>query len=639
VDIPTLINPSAFDPAPNLLLRNLGGNRFADMATAAAVANAAGRSLGAMFCDLSGDGLPDIYVANDVSDNALYVNNGDGTFSDLTNDALVGDYRGAMGLSAGDFDGDLDLDFFVTHWVAQENGLYVNHTAKSEAEAPAATRRAAPLYMDAADRFGLGHVALDRVGWATRFVDFDSDGRLDIFVVNGSTIPVEGNTHDLVPMATQIFWNAGGKRGFFEYGTTAGPFFGQKHVGRGGATFDYDNDGDEDLLLLLHGSGPRLLRNDTQGQAKLRLRLRQRTGNTFALGARITAEIPGAGGSTTLLRVTGAQGSYLSQHAVGETAFGLAAASAVERLTVQWPDGSTDSAGPFPADSIVTWFKGEAPTFAPLAESRQPRDTKPETADEQRAFYKIHGRAKRARIAGNLSQAAQLYDQALAMWPTHADSLYYRGSCLLELGQEAPALATFNQLVEAHPDSSRGFMRMGLIHLARHIAAAASPESSLAQAEAAFNRCHTINSEESRPILQLGIVAMLQGELDLAADRLARAAMQNPRDPQAPYFAGRVAYLSGDQAAAQTHLDTARALLTGPATDASVSSEGNTKTGQPLVSTSISTDTTLLSRWRTLATRPARAAAEYRYGIAPHGEVPLRELPHQPPTTAPPGAR
>lgn len=610
IDIPTLLNPSAFEPAPNLLLHNSGDNHFEDRAAAAGVANAAGRSLGAMFCDLSGDGLPDIYVANDVSDNALFVNGGDGTFRDRTNDALVGDYRGAMGLTAGDFDGDLDLDFFVTHWVAQENGLYVNHTP------PDTERGGVPLYMDAADRFGLGHVALDRVGWATRFIDFDADGRLDIFVVNGSTIPVEGNTVELVPMATQIFWNAGAKRGFFEYGATAGPFFAEKHVGRGGATFDYDSDGDEDLLLLLHGDGPRLLRNDTPSGKALRLRLRQRTGNTFAIGASIRAELA----TTTLLRVTDAQGSYLSQHAAGETAFGLGQATSVERLTITWPDGFQEQAGPFPANSLITWYKGEEPRVAPLARALPAH--KPETADEQRAFYKLHGQAKRARIADRLATARDLYQQALALWPSHADSLYYLASCQAELGAQDAALATFKRLTTAHPDSSRGFMGSGLIHLERHVSALeasasrtetqASPAPHLDAAEAAFNRCHRINSEESRPILQLGIVSMLRADLPLAADRLSRAAMQNPRDPQAPYFAGRVAYLAGDLTKAQTHLDQAHSLLAGPAADASVSSEGNTRTGKPLVSQATPAGETLLTRWRSLPARPAAAQDEYR---------------------------
>ncbi|MAF66981.1 MAG: hypothetical protein CMJ84_15160 [Planctomycetes bacterium] len=599
VDIPMLLNPSVFEPAPNLLLRNLGGNRFEDVAEAAGVADPGGRGLGAMFCDLNADGLPDLYVANDVSDNALFLNEGDGTFGDRTNDALVGDYRGAMGLAAGDFDEDGDLDFLVTHWIAQENGLYVNHT-------PADTARGgAPLFMDSADRFGLGHVALDRVGWATGFVDFDLDGRLDLFVVNGSTIPVEGRAHELAPMASQMFWNAGAKRGFFEFGRTAGTFFGEEHVGRGGAVFDYDGDGDEDLLVLLYGEGVRLLRNDTPTGGSVRLRLRQAEGNRFALGTRITAEV----GGRTLVRMSDTQGSYLSQHAVGETTIGLGGAREVERVTLRWPDGSSGEAGPFSAGSVVTWVKG-APALvdrrgaAPAGEEREAL-----TVPEQRVFYDLQRRARRARVEARDEDAVRLYREALAMWPDHADSLYYLGSCLLELGDEPAALEVFGRLTAARPDSSRGFMRIGTIRLPGGDAGL----DDLALAQQAFERSHRINGEESLPVLQLGLVALLRGELERAADLLARASVGNPRDPQAPYFGGRAAWLAGDRARAQALLEEAHATATGGERDASVSSEGDTAGGEPLVARPAARGAGALERWRGLTEREPLAEVEYAW--------------------------
>ncbi|PIV74508.1 MAG: hypothetical protein COW56_04830, partial [Rhodocyclales bacterium CG17_big_fil_post_rev_8_21_14_2_50_68_7] len=85
----------------------------------AGVAGENGRSLAAVWADLDEDGWPDIYVANDVSDNVLYKNKGDGTFDEISHQALVADYRGAMGIAVGDWDGDSDYDMFITHWVAQ----------------------------------------------------------------------------------------------------------------------------------------------------------------------------------------------------------------------------------------------------------------------------------------------------------------------------------------------------------------------------------------------------------------------------------------------------------------------------------------------------------------------------------------
>ncbi|MEE8468677.1 MAG: VCBS repeat-containing protein, partial [Planctomycetota bacterium] len=202
LEIPAALNPSVFDPAPNVLLRGLGDGTFEDITERAGVGNPDGRSLGAVFTDLDDDGWPDIYVANDVSDNALFLNRGDGTFVDRTNEAMVGDYRGAMGLAVADFDGDLDLDLFITHWLAQENALYAVRLPADDAGASGDAGVGAPqtpLYLDVANRFGLGFPGLRYVGWGTRLVDLDNDGALDLFVVNGSTVPVTNDPTRLVP--------------------------------------------------------------------------------------------------------------------------------------------------------------------------------------------------------------------------------------------------------------------------------------------------------------------------------------------------------------------------------------------------------------------------------------------------------
>jgi len=184
VEIPASLNPSSFPPHRNLLWHNNGNGTFSEMAEAAGVLGDRGRSLGAVWADFDEDGWPDLYVANDVSDNALYRNLGDGTFTDVSHRAAVADYRGAMGLALGDWDGDEDLDLFITHWIAQENALFSNLAADLTATPgePNSLR-----FVDQADRRGLGHVALDFIGWGTSFFDYDKDRRLDLFVANGST--------------------------------------------------------------------------------------------------------------------------------------------------------------------------------------------------------------------------------------------------------------------------------------------------------------------------------------------------------------------------------------------------------------------------------------------------------------------
>jgi len=606
-EIPAPINPSVFPPAPNLLYVNRGDGTFDERAEEAGVRDARGRGLGACFADLTGDGRLDLYVANDVSDNAFYVNRGDGTFEDVAARALVGDYRGAMGLAVGDFDADLDPDLFITHWVAQENALYENmaDTAGPGEEAPV-------LFMDVADRHGLGQVALPMVGWATGFTDVDLDGRLDLLVVNGSTIPRDDDPTRLAPQPMQLFWNAGatgdGARGYFELGAHAGEVFGRELVGRGGALLDLERDGDEDVIVVAHGGDALLLRNDTPPRGHtLTVRLRQPAGNTFAVGARVVVE---AGGRRRV-RWTGTQGSYLSQHAVGELVVGLGEAERVERLEVTWPDGQTDRVRDVGADRLVTWVRGSPPDVAWLtgrvAAWRASARTPPADPSERRRFHELQGRAAHARIAGEPARAAALYAEALALWPGHEDCLYYRANCALEQGDETGALEGFERLVSVHPSSSKGWMQIGRL---RQPGGQARLDD-LDAAHAAFERAHEINGEQSGPVLHLGLVALLAGELETADAWLADAAALNTADVAARYYRGYVAWRRGRPDAAAARLAEAREALDARHGGGSVSSEGDTATGRALVATRRGGGHPGLARWRTLADRDLDADAEY----------------------------
>ncbi|MBI5431631.1 MAG: VCBS repeat-containing protein [Planctomycetes bacterium] len=597
LSVPARLNPSTFAPERNLLLHNLGG-RFEECAERASVADREGRSLGAVFADLSGDGWLDLYVANDVSASVLFVNRRDGTFEDRSNDAMVSEYRGAMGLAVGDFDGDLDPDFTITHWLGQENALFVNHSRPPTDAQPFGQ----PMFLDSADRFGLGAATLRDVGWATRFFDFDNDGHRDLFVVNGSTLPLADAPTRLAPQKSGLFWNGGGERGFFSLGTAAGEFFGEEHVGRGGATFDYDLDGDEDLLITVHGDRPRLLRNDGgDARGSVLLRLRQPAGNRFALGSVVRVE---AGGRTSR-DWTDTQGSYLSQHAVGEVAFGLGAATSAERIAVTWPDGVEEELRDVPAGSLVEWERGSAPRVEPLF--GRARRAEPKTADAKRRFFALLDNASKQRLADDFETALASYARALELWPGHADGLYYSGHCLSELGRDAESLATFERMARIHPGESRAWMQIGVAHLAR---APADP-SVLEIAERAFERAHRINGEESLPVVRLGVVALLRGELDRADDLLARAAVLNAQSVEARYFQGRSAWLRGDGATAAKRLTEARELAGKVASAAQAKlDEGGTHSGKALTARARRAES-ILWRWQTVLARDGDPEREY----------------------------
>jgi len=347
--IPAALNPSTYKPQANLFFVNNGDGTFSEKAQWAGVDNPSGRSLSAAWCDFDEDGWPDLYVANDISDNVLYHNNGDGTFQDISHEAWVADYRGAMGLAVGDWDGDADMDIFVTHWIAQENALYNNlHTEYAEADIQAGS----PMnFTDIADQKGVGQIALDYIGWGTALCDFDNDGFLDLIISNGSTFQVEDNPKLLIPMQLQILWNKNPQQGYFDVSSVSGSAFEDKIVGRGLAVGDYDNDGDADVFVVVNGGRALLLQNTAPTENHwLKLLLRGVESNRFALGARIKVY----SGGRVYLREVGSGSSYLSQNAVGEVLVGLGSAVRYDSLKVIWPGGRQQSLPGGSADRLVT---------------------------------------------------------------------------------------------------------------------------------------------------------------------------------------------------------------------------------------------------------------------------------------------
>ncbi|MDX1672700.1 MAG: CRTAC1 family protein [Balneolaceae bacterium] len=330
---PPSINPSSFRPERNLLFLNDGSGGFSEVAEVAGVANTGGRSLSAAWCDFDGDSWPDLYVANDVSDNVFYHNRGDGTFEDISHAARVADYRGAMGIAVGDWNRDRKIDLFITHWIAQENALYSNISKIDE-------RNGKPPYgltyfTDESARFGLGQSSLDYVGWATSFFDYDLDGRLDIFIVNGSTLQDPDSSTSLVGMNDQLYWNAGNDEGFFDVSSMSGSYFSREYVGRGAAIGDYDNDGDLDIFVVNHNGPGVLLRNtQTRDRHWLKVELRGNKSNSDAVGTRLELIV----GSTVWIKQVGSQSSYLSQNSLIQH-FGLGDHASVDTLKIWWPSG------------------------------------------------------------------------------------------------------------------------------------------------------------------------------------------------------------------------------------------------------------------------------------------------------------
>ncbi len=337
MQVPYTLNPSSFPPLANLYFRNRGDGTFEggeELAKSMGIDNPRGRSLSVVFADLDRDGMADLYVANDVSDNALYRGvvgpEGARGFQDWSYQSATADYRGAMGIAVGDTEGDGDDDLFITHWLAQENAHYRNLAVDPKRKAPVL------MFTDDADRVGLGAVALDFVGWGTDYVDFDLDGRADLFVANGSTIEDPQERTRLVPQRPLVFWNAGEPRGFFETGTSWDGDLARPRGLRGAAAADLDRDGDADLVLGALEGRPAVLVNDGPPRSRsLTVRLRAPAPNTFAIGARVTVTC----GEFTLSRELRSAPSYLSA-GPPELLFGLGSALGPATVEVRWPDGA-----------------------------------------------------------------------------------------------------------------------------------------------------------------------------------------------------------------------------------------------------------------------------------------------------------
>ncbi|HEV2493310.1 MAG TPA: CRTAC1 family protein [Terriglobia bacterium] len=344
--VPYMLNPSSFQPERNLLFHNNGDGTFTEVAKQAGVDDSTGRSLSAAWADFDGDGWPDLYVANDISENKLYLNLHNGRFKDVSNQAWVNEYRGSMGLAVGDWDRDGDLDIFITHWIAQQYALFSNLRFNRGITAKPGRLR----FQDVADMEGLGQMTLGDIGWGTSFFDYDNDGQLDLFTANGSTFEDEKDPSHLRPMKNFLFWQKNPDEGFFEVGAVSGAAFQEEHVGRGAAFADYMNNGRVGIFVVNYQDRPLLLLNDGGSKNSwLKVRLHCTKSNRSGFGAKVEIESQGE----KQFQEIGSQPSYLSQNSL-DAHFGLGHATEVDRLTVRFPSGIVREMRNVPANQTVT---------------------------------------------------------------------------------------------------------------------------------------------------------------------------------------------------------------------------------------------------------------------------------------------
>ncbi|HXW05135.1 MAG TPA: CRTAC1 family protein [Vicinamibacterales bacterium] len=340
--------PRVFKPTPSLLFHNNGDGTFTEVSQGTAIQRARGKALGVVATDINSDGLMDLFVANDTVQNFLFANRGKGKWEEIALVAEVGfsangTPRSGMGVDAADFNGDGRQDLFVANVDQEMFSLYQNDGNE--------------FFSDVAGPHGISQATRLLSGWGLKFFDYDNDGEVDLFLANG-------HPDDMIEAYSQqvrykepllLFRHEGSK--LTNVSAQAGPAFTKMFPARGLAVGDYDNDGRIDVLVGNNGDAPVLLRNNAgQGNHWLGIRLVGTACNRDAVGATISWSAGGA--KRSRLKTSG--GSYLSSHDLREV-LGLGAAARVDWLEIRWPRPSdrVERFTDLPVDRYVRIVEGK----------------------------------------------------------------------------------------------------------------------------------------------------------------------------------------------------------------------------------------------------------------------------------------
>lgn len=324
--IRTYCTPEALEGESDRLYHNNGNATFTDVTKKAGITTLPGKGLGAVCGDVDNDGDIDIFVANDTTPNLLYLNNGNGTF---TEDALFagvalseeGRAYSGMGANLGDFDNDGFLDIVITNFQDQVNNIY--HNSQSG------------FFNDHSFATGIGEKSLPYLAWGVGFVDFNNDGWLDLFVANGH---LDDNIAEIDPVGTypqpnQLFWNK--QATIFEYTEIGVP----PKVSRGAAFGDIDNDGDVDIVTTNLKDSPTVLRNDGGNFGNwLSVKLVGTHCTRDAIGTRVTVTTD----ESSQIREVRSGSGYLSQNDL-RLHFGLGDVKQVGSVAVRWVCGHIET--------------------------------------------------------------------------------------------------------------------------------------------------------------------------------------------------------------------------------------------------------------------------------------------------------
>lgn len=320
--------PAFFRAQDSFLFRNNGNGTFTNVTEEAGVSNAGGKGLSAVWFDFNNNGWPDLYIANDLTRNRLYLNRGDGTFADLAASAGVDEVKSSMGVNAGDFNSSGNMDLITTNLEGSMISLFRNY---------------GDLRFDYATHYSGLNPSRRSSGWGIESADFNHNGHPDLVMAAG---PV----WDLNPTDSEnLFFKNNGDGQFKDITLSAGSFQNNK-VSRGLAVLDILNNGRPDLVISnIDGGQPQLLLNSTQnGNHWLKLTLEGTESNRDAVGARVV--LTRTDGHLIMQEVKA--GSSYQSTSTASLFFGLAR-SGVQQLTIHWPSGNIQTYDDVPADTSL----------------------------------------------------------------------------------------------------------------------------------------------------------------------------------------------------------------------------------------------------------------------------------------------
>jgi hypothetical protein len=341
-------HPSTYAGRPHQLFHNNGDGTFTDVSVSSGIASSIGKGMGLAFADFNGDGLMDVFVANDSVRNFLFQNQGKGRFKEvglLAGVAYPEDGRAvaSMGADFRDFDNDGRPDLIVTAMVNDTYPLF-------------RSTGAAPSFEDWTVRSGLSLLTRRLTGWSVGLYDFDNDGWKDLFFANAHFPALSQYLGAPSPLRNSILRNLGTSR-FEDVSGSAGPAFEVASQHRGAAFADFDGDGRVDIVVSAIDAPARLLHNVTPNAGHwLAVKLVGVKSNRDGLGARV--EIGLADGKRLYNHATTSVGYASSSEPL--VRFGLGAHASVKTLRVRWPSGCTGEIENVKADRVVTIQEGAA---------------------------------------------------------------------------------------------------------------------------------------------------------------------------------------------------------------------------------------------------------------------------------------